>query len=136
MSLYRYATEARGIADDLLELLTFEEAEAIRALFQREGYDPLVNIPPKDAKAVFVFLGKAPAAQSRQLEKLTGEAKLLFWLRARYLALASANALRLAEFAETRIGSKYRDAVRSIAQELHPYPEIPSIEHLLGPKWA
>lgn len=136
MSLSHYAENARYLADDLLELLTFEEAEAVRDLFDQRGYDLVLGIPDKDAKALFVFLGKTPSQQIVQFQKLKGDDKLVFWVRARFLALASASALSVAEVAESHVRSSYRSMHRAIAQAVHPYPMIPSIEDLLGPKWA
>lgn len=135
MGLSGYAAQVRYRADDLLDLLTADEADAIRDLFHQTGYDPLVNIPPPQAKAVFVFLGKAPTAQQQQFAKLTGQDRLLFWLRARYLALASANALEIAETAEVRAGGSYRGMMRAIAQACHPYPRLLTIDDLPGPSW-
>jgi len=135
MGLHSYASKAMRFADDLLELLNVEDKDAIRTLFDREGYSLFLEIPDTDTKNVFVFLGKAPAQQARQLAKLSGDARLKFWMRARFLALASADALSIAEIAERHVGDGYRTMHRAIAEAIHPHPTIPTIAGLLETKW-
>lgn len=136
MSLYRYGVETLGLADDLLDFLTVEDVQPVRDLFDHHGYSLFLNIPPKDADQIFVFLGKPPAQQQRQFEKLTAEPRLVFWLRARYLALASADALTTADNVTMLAHGSYRGAHRAIAKAIYPHPQILTIDDLLGSKWA
>ena len=131
MSLSAYLSQSQYFADELLDLLDEGEKQAAGALFDQSGYDLLVNIPPKDLKSLLVFLGKPPSEQLPQFQKLSHGDQLVFWLRARYMALSVVNGLTIADTAEMNVGRKYRQMHRAIATAVHPYPQLISKDDLL-----
>lgn len=131
MGLSAYLSQSQYFADELLDLLTEQELEAAGALFDQHSYDLVVQIPADEREELFAFLGKPPSDQERQFAQLTGNARLTFWLRARYLAFATADALSVAYVAEMHLKASYRGMQQAIAQAVHPYPKLPSKADLL-----
>ena len=129
-----YLSQAQYFCDELLDLLPDQERSDAGDLFDRCEYDPLVNIPPNEAQTLLVFLGKPPSQKQAQFQKMTGEERLMFWLLARYLALAAVDALTIACTAELHLGAGYRTMFRAIAQGVHPHPHLISKDELLWRK--
>lgn len=124
-SVDRYLWEAEAHANELLEHYDQEARELLlRYLTDRwESILPHLQDAPKTA---FVFLGEGPAAQDTRLLKLPQGQGRLLWLQARYLALESARALKIAKCVLDVTDREYRRVVRSVAQAAHKYREQPN----------
>lgn len=124
MSLSPYLSQAQYLADEILDLLPAQDRQQAGDLFEAQGYALILHMTPQDQQAVSGWLGKPPSRRDPQFARLTGPDRLIFWLRARYLALSAVDALLIAQGVEWAARGRYRAACQAIAEAIHPYPRL------------
>lgn len=124
MSFSPYLSQAQYFADELLDLLDADDRQRAGDLFDADGYALVRSMTPQEQKAVADFLEATPSRRAPRFARLTGQDRLIFWLRARYMALSAVEALLIAQDAEILARGGYRSACRAIAEAIHPYPQL------------
>lgn len=130
--LDRYIWETEAHANELLELRSQSEREALLAGIERAGAGPrMLQLCQTCPKEVFVFLGEDPAARDRRLAKMTRQDQNMLFLRARYHALQAARSMRLAASVATVKGMTYRKAARHAAEAASQAPGQPTLSEIM-----
>ncbi len=136
MSLGRYPSEVRAIADELSGLL---EEEPLRSSAFRVadavGEDALFGMDRDDALKAVGFLAHTPSQRHRTLDRLDDDdAAATLLLRARYVGLLSHAAFEIADGLADVRGSSYRSAAERGARLALGVSMAPSLEDVL-PGW-
>lgn len=135
MSLGRYPSEVRAIADELSQLL---EEEPLRTAAFRVvgtlGEDGLFDMGQDDVLKAIKLLSQTPSQRDRTLGRLDDEAAATLILRARYVGLMSQAAFEIADGLADIRGSSYRSAAERGARLALGVSMAPSLEDVL-PDW-
>ena len=136
VSLGRYPSEVRAIADELLELLDDDALKpaAFRVLGEL-GEDGLLGIGRDDAQKALKLLSQTPSQRDRTLARLDDDAAATLILRARYLGLLSHGAFQIADRLADIRGSSYRGAAELGARVALGAGLAPSLEDIM-PDWC
>lgn len=135
MSLGRYPSEVRAIADELSELLREEPLRtAAYRVVEAVGEDGLFGMPYDDALTAIRLLSQTPSQRDRTLGRLDDDAAAMLVLRARYLGLLSHGAFVIADGLADIRGSSYRSSAERGASLALSVPMAPSLEQVL-PGW-
>lgn len=127
----RYAIEAVGRANELLDLLTDEQADIVRGWLAINNdvslWEGMVTLSPRTLKR----LGQTPAQDRAWFQKTDRPTFLREWLAVRHWAIASARSLWIAARLQDAKGLPYRRAVQQGAQVASALLELPEAEDLL-----
>ena len=127
----RYVLEARGRADELLDLLGPETIEVVRGWLtissEPELWREIVILSPR----VRTLLAHTPAKDRHWLETTPRPTFVREWLAARYWAIAAARALAVAADLSDVPGLPYRKAVPRAARTAYEFLELPSADDVL-----
>jgi len=131
MALTNYVVWSRSIVAELLDLLTDEDRDRVRAIVEENNQSRAwQDVRPQDVDAAVRFLCETPAKRHARWQKLHPDERLILWLRARSLGLQSANAIAFAERIADIEGMKYRDALRDTARSVLQFELLPPLEEL------
>jgi hypothetical protein len=140
--LSRYAVEARGVADEVLELIRAYDglAEHCARLIERNGIDRVMAMSPEESQEARAFLKKTPRQRDAVDKKLSSpkpevkNAAILMMIRARVLGVMGADALDMAERLAYLPGASYRDATERAAAAAWGARQGVSLERLFPPQ--
>lgn len=124
----RYALEARGRANELLDLLSVDERHLLEAWASQDGnldIEPIISGP---SRRVLTILSQTPAADAAWKSKKARPVFLREWLAARHWALTAAVALQQTARVYDTVGGPYRRAVRNAAQAASPFQVLLTVD--------
>lgn len=124
-NLGRYPSEIGGIADELGQYLSGENAANARRMVEIFGEDGLRNMSPENRAAAVKLIEMTPTARHKKILKMQGRDYYEQLVRARYVALAGANLARIASRFEHMPGMSYRKAASysgdlAMTDRIHP----------------
>lgn len=135
MGIERYAVEAGGLADELVETLDDWARNRAVYLWRQKG-DAWLERPSSEAiERALGFLEKTPAQRNKVLAKLGNDEAIELILHARRLALLAQQAMTLAERLSWVVGSSYRKAARSVAEDVLSARLFPCATHIVPRHW-
>lgn len=132
MSLFRYALELRGLCDELLDLVSYEDREFALSNLEPQFPHPFLPLSQKRRDETLRFLTQQPSQRRKTWAKLDQQQQVRLWCTARYLALLSANAAQLALDVAEQCDGPYRQAlgnVASVALQPELSPSAQEIAH-------
>lgn len=131
-NLFRYGIQLRGLADELLDLVSHEDRELALSLLEPQFPHPFLPLSEKRTSAALRFLSETPSQRRKRWAGLDVRAQINLWCGARYLALLSANAAQLAQDVEAQCSGPYGQAagnVASVALQAALSPTAAEIAH-------
>lgn len=130
--LGRYPIEVEAIADELSYLLADHDLyDTAAEVADQLGLDGLRTFSEDERDQALRLLSQTPSQREKTLARLDNEAAALLILRARYLGLRGAQALKLAADLEYTPGKSYRDAAKSAAVSSLIMVDYPDLDLLL-----
>ncbi|UWQ55921.1 hypothetical protein [Leisingera caerulea] len=118
MSLGRYPSEVRAIADELGDILNNELSQQAAKRLSARGAAAYNAPSQSELDAAIKFLGQSPSQRARKLKSMSPEDACTLVLHARFVGLKAAQALHFADRFEMVPGKGYRDAAVFAAREI------------------
>ncbi len=129
--MHRYALEAAGRADEILDLFSEEQIDILREWLRinmdRDLATAIVTLSPRTE----TILAQTPAKDRAWAAKTDRGTFVREWLAARHWAIASARALQIASVLQDVPGLGYRQAVQHAAPVAERWLDHPDTEDLL-----
>lgn len=123
MSISRYEVEARGHADEILDLIDQGQRARAVALRHARGDEWLESPPEQVLVEALKMLKKSPAQRESAARRVLtqGDEGLRILLVARGLALVASSAMRMADDLEFVVGGSYRAGTHRAAESALRY---------------
>jgi len=134
--LRNYPAEVRGIADELISFLKDDGIRQAAFGVLRERGDRLFSQMTEDERdRAIKFFSATPSQRDRSVAKLDFRGAAILVLQARYVGLASAQALHFADRFQFVPGKAYRKAGEFSANEVLNARFFPYLEEIM-PGWS